>query len=95
MSSKIKFAVIGQGHIGKRHTEIVRRNTDCDLIAVCDVDIENFYSTLNNKYGTYVGPGHWFEMDKRYMRIGFGWPNTQELENGLKNIVLSIAEAVR
>ncbi len=35
--SKIKFGVIGQGHIGKRHAEMVRRNPDCELIAVCDI----------------------------------------------------------
>jgi predicted dehydrogenase len=35
--SKIKFGVIGQGHIGKRHAEMVRRNPDCELVAVCDV----------------------------------------------------------
>lgn len=34
--SKIKFAVIGQGHIGKRHAEMVRRNAEAELIAVCD-----------------------------------------------------------
>jgi UDP-N-acetyl-2-amino-2-deoxyglucuronate dehydrogenase len=34
---KIKFAVIGQGHIGKRHAEMIRRNPDCELIAVCDI----------------------------------------------------------
>ncbi|MCE9537833.1 MAG: Gfo/Idh/MocA family oxidoreductase [Bacteroidetes bacterium] len=36
MSQKIKFAVIGQGHIGKRHAEMVRRNEESELIAVCD-----------------------------------------------------------
>ena len=35
--SKIKFAVVGQGHIGKRHAEMVRRNDNCELVAVCDV----------------------------------------------------------
>jgi UDP-N-acetyl-2-amino-2-deoxyglucuronate dehydrogenase len=35
--SKIKFAVVGQGHIGKRHSEMIRRNEDSELIAVCDV----------------------------------------------------------
>jgi UDP-N-acetyl-2-amino-2-deoxyglucuronate dehydrogenase len=34
---KIKFAVVGQGHIGKRHAEMVRRNDQCELVAVCDV----------------------------------------------------------
>ena len=35
--SKIKFAVIGQGHIGKRHAEMIRRNQEAELVAVCDV----------------------------------------------------------
>ena len=32
----IKFAVIGQGHIGKRHAEMIRQNGDSELVAVCD-----------------------------------------------------------
>ncbi len=36
-NSKIKFAIIGQGHIGKRHAEMVRRNPEAELIAVCDI----------------------------------------------------------
>lgn len=35
--SKIKFAVVGQGHIGKRHAEMIRRNEACELVAVCDI----------------------------------------------------------
>ena len=35
--SKIKFAVIGQGHIGKRHAEMIRRNPETELVAVCDI----------------------------------------------------------
>ncbi len=34
---KIKFGVIGQGHIGKRHAEMIRRNPSCELVAVSDV----------------------------------------------------------
>ncbi len=33
----IKFAVIGQGHIGKRHAEMIRRNPETELVAVCDI----------------------------------------------------------
>ncbi|MBL0047660.1 MAG: Gfo/Idh/MocA family oxidoreductase [Bacteroidetes bacterium] len=36
MDKKIKFAIVGQGHIGKRHAEMVRRNPEAQLIAVCD-----------------------------------------------------------
>jgi predicted dehydrogenase len=35
--SKIKFAVIGQGHIGKRHAEMIRKNPETELVAVCDI----------------------------------------------------------
>ncbi|WP_242929568.1 Gfo/Idh/MocA family protein, partial [Pontibacter vulgaris] len=34
---KIKFAVVGQGHIGKRHAEMVLRNEECELVALVDV----------------------------------------------------------
>jgi UDP-N-acetyl-2-amino-2-deoxyglucuronate dehydrogenase len=35
--NKIKAAVLGQGHIGKRHAEMIRRNPACELVAVCDI----------------------------------------------------------
>lgn len=34
--NKIRFAVIGCGHIGKRHAEMIERNADCALAALCD-----------------------------------------------------------
>lgn len=33
---KIKFAVIGCGHIGKRHASMIQGNPDCELVALCD-----------------------------------------------------------
>jgi UDP-N-acetyl-2-amino-2-deoxyglucuronate dehydrogenase len=55
--SKIKFAVIGQGHIGKRHAEMIRRNSDSELVALCDIQSkealglngisEKFYSSID------------------------------------------------
>lgn len=52
MGDKIKFAVIGQGHIGKRHAEMVRRNDDAELVAVCDVSSkdEAGISDISEKY---------------------------------------------
>lgn len=34
---KIKFAVIGCGHIGKRHASMIVGNSDFELVALCDV----------------------------------------------------------
>jgi UDP-N-acetyl-2-amino-2-deoxyglucuronate dehydrogenase len=55
---KIKFAVIGCGHIGKRHAEMICRNDDAELVALIDVkkredlNIEKFnvpfFNSLND-----------------------------------------------
>ncbi|PHZ86383.1 aminotransferase class I/II-fold pyridoxal phosphate-dependent enzyme [Paremcibacter congregatus] len=42
------------------------------------VSIESFYKILNERYETYVGQGHWFEMPKNYFRIGYAWPEEGE-----------------
>lgn len=39
--SKIKFAVLGLGHIGKRHAEMILRNNDAELVALIDVKNPN------------------------------------------------------
>ena len=36
-ADKIKFAVIGYGHIGKRHAEMISRNPEAELVAICDI----------------------------------------------------------
>jgi UDP-N-acetyl-2-amino-2-deoxyglucuronate dehydrogenase len=33
----IKFAVIGAGHIGKRHAEMIKRHDEAELVAICDI----------------------------------------------------------
>ncbi len=45
--SKIKFGVIGCGHIGKRHASMVQLNEECELIAVCDSADENSLDLAN------------------------------------------------
>lgn len=59
------------------------------------IDVEKFYSTLNGKYSTHVGPGHWFEMEKSYMRIGYGWPSESILKEGLMNLQKAAQESQR
>ena len=45
--SKIKFGVIGCGHIGKRHATMVQLNEECELIAVCDSADESSLDLAN------------------------------------------------
>lgn len=60
-----------------------------------DIDVEKFYTTLAREHATAVGPGHWFEQDRRFMRIGFGWPLGHELKGGLAAISASLDAASR
>ena len=47
-NEKVKYAIVGCGHIGKRHAEMIVRNNESELVAMCDikepaeVDIEKF-----------------------------------------------------
>jgi len=37
MTGPIKIAVVGCGHIGKRHAEMVHRHAETELVALCDI----------------------------------------------------------
>ena len=57
------------------------------------VDPTRFHDILLNRYATYVGKGHWFEQDDRYMRIGYSWDKSEKLEKGMRNVIRAIEEA--
>jgi predicted dehydrogenase len=56
--NKIRFVVVGCGHIGKRHTEMIERNSNAELVALVDIKPKNslninqydipFFSSLND-----------------------------------------------
>jgi len=58
-----------------------------------DVDVDLFYRALLEQHGTYVGPGHWFDQDRRFFRLGFAWPTEAELERGLDGLSRAAAAA--
>ncbi|ARP81623.1 aspartate aminotransferase [Bordetella genomosp. 8] len=55
-------------------------------------DLDRFYRSLLERHGTYVGPGHWFDMPRHYMRIGYAWVTEQQLRDGLAGISAAIRE---
>jgi aspartate/methionine/tyrosine aminotransferase len=58
-----------------------------------EVDAARFHRALLADHGTYVGPGHWFEVDDRHFRLGFGWPTHAELAAGLGALLAAAADA--
>jgi aspartate/methionine/tyrosine aminotransferase len=59
-----------------------------------NLDTGLFHEILLQKYSTYVGKGHWFEEDDRYMRIGYSWDSKEKLHKGLWNISKAIQETL-
>ncbi len=57
------------------------------------VDTDPFYRHLLADHGTYVGPGHWFEISDRYFRLGYGWPGPDELRAGLAGLTAAAEQA--
>ena len=67
---------------------LVRARADVPL------DTDRFYDVLLAEHGTYVGPGHWFEVDDRHFRLGYGWPTEAELRAGLAGLTAAAEAAV-
>ncbi|MER8807386.1 aminotransferase class I/II-fold pyridoxal phosphate-dependent enzyme [Mesorhizobium australicum] len=55
-------------------------------------DFDRFYVRLLEDHRTYVGPGQWFEMEKRFFRVGFGWPTEADLKGGLEAISAALRQ---
>jgi aspartate/methionine/tyrosine aminotransferase len=58
------------------------------------VDVDRFYTTLFERHGTVVGPGHWFEQPRTHFRLGYGWPSVEELRGGLAALDAAFDEAI-
>lgn len=84
--SKVKFAVIGCGHIGKRHAEMVKRNEESELVALIDVKkkedlgIESFNVPFFNSLEDFFKSG--IEVDV----INIATPNGFHAEQAMKSL---------
>jgi aspartate/methionine/tyrosine aminotransferase len=58
------------------------------------LNVDEFHKALNDA-GTFVGPGHWFECDRRFFRLGFGWPTSQELRGGLEGLTRALEQTLK
>jgi UDP-N-acetyl-2-amino-2-deoxyglucuronate dehydrogenase len=84
MSKKIKFAVVGCGHIGKRHAEMVSRIEEAELVALIDVKdksvlgIDSFEAPYFSSLDAFLHSG--IEADV----INIASPNGFHAEQGIK-----------
>jgi aspartate/methionine/tyrosine aminotransferase len=93
---RTNFAYIRDWFATQRHLEWVEPKAG----VVCfsrlkesyTIDAERLYTILYERFATIVGPGHWFECDRTYMRIGFGYPTLEELRAGLHSLETCLTE---
>ncbi|MBA3706304.1 MAG: Gfo/Idh/MocA family oxidoreductase [Bacteroidetes bacterium] len=86
MSNKIKFAVIGQGHIGKRHAEMIRRNEEAELIAVCDILPKEKLSLTDLKEKYYTSANELLSAHPEVEVVSICTPNGLHAEHSLAAI---------
>lgn len=83
MSAKIKFAVIGQGHIGKRHAEMIRRNDETELVAVCDIAEKNAIGLSELKEPYFTDPRKMLEAHPEIEVVNICTPNGLHAQHSL------------
>lgn len=91
------FAVMREWIKGNENIEWIQPEGGCICLpkikSNIPLNIEEFHHILREKYKTFVAPGHWFEVDKRFMRIGYGYPTKEQLQMGLQCISKAMVDA--
>jgi aspartate/methionine/tyrosine aminotransferase len=96
-----RFAILKNWMKAQNHLEWIEPQGGCVAFprfrseVLERLDLDSFYRLLNSEFSTHVGPGHWFEQPRSYMRLGYGWPTDEALKEGLDNITRAARGALR
>lgn len=83
---KIRFAVVGQGHIGKRHAEMIIQNPQSELVAVCDIRSAEDCKTSYQGVSFYSSIDELLEKEMDLDVINICTPNGLHAEMALKSL---------
>lgn len=83
---KIRFAVVGQGHIGKRHAEMIIQNPQSELVAVCDIRSAGDCKTSYQGIPFYSSIDELLEKETNLDVINICTPNGLHAEMALKSL---------
>lgn len=81
---KIKFAVVGCGHIGKRHAEMIQRHAESELVALIDSKDENRLGIEAYQVPFYPSLDAFLKEDGNADVINIATPNGYHFEHALK-----------
>lgn len=74
-SEKVKFAVVGCGHIGKRHAEMIQRNPEAQLVALIDVKPKEQLNLANFDVPFFNSLEDFFKSDLEVDVVNIASPN--------------------
>jgi UDP-N-acetyl-2-amino-2-deoxyglucuronate dehydrogenase len=79
----IKFVVVGSGHIGKRHAEMIVRHQEAELIAMCDIMPHSDLGLEAYKVPFYNTIGELFDSNLDFDVLCVATPNGLHAEHAL------------
>ena len=80
----VKFAVIGCGHIGKRHAEMITRNPQAELVALIDVKEKECLRLSNYTAPFFKTPEDFFQSGINADVINIATPNGLHAQHALQ-----------
>jgi len=83
-NQKIKFAVVGCGHIGKRHAEMIQQNPESELVALIDIKDRNTLNIDNYDVPFYSSIDELLKNNGEVDVITIASPNGYHTEHALK-----------
>ncbi len=83
-NNKIKFAVVGAGHIGKRHCEMIVRNEEAELVAIADIKEKKEIGIEKFKAPFFSSIDELLSSDIEFDVINIATPNGFHAEQTLK-----------
>lgn len=84
MNKPVKFAVIGYGHIGKRHAEMILRNPGAELVAVVDVKGREEVGFLDKNIPFYNSLAGFLQAGIEVDVINIATPNSYHTDQALE-----------
>ena len=100
-STKIKFAVVGFGNIGKRHVNIIEHNPETDLVAICDIKHGEYRGTNNEQIPFFNSLESLLESGPDFDVLSIATPNGLHADHALaaikakKHVVIEKPMALR
>lgn len=84
--NKIKFAVVGLGHIGKRHIEMINRNENAEIVAVCDIKSTSECQFYNDEVSYFPNIEELLNSDLDIDVVNICTPNGFHAEQAIKTL---------